>query len=90
MVDEAIKSFRALLYTSLLILFLWLLFWPSAKEKVELYRAAVDLHAWLYLKEGMRLLPVEDKLNSDPSQTISTYKGFYCFLSSVFCPWPRA
>jgi len=35
---------------------LWLLSWPAASEKLRLFRAAQDVHAWLYLKERLSML----------------------------------
>lgn len=59
MVDEAISLLRRLFLLSLLIGAVWLLSWPSAMEKLALYRDARDLHAWLFLKERMAELKHE-------------------------------
>lgn len=63
MFDEAIKSLRTLFLASLGFLFLWLLYWPTAVEKLNQYRDARHLHAWLFLKEKIHALPIDQLLD---------------------------
>jgi hypothetical protein len=70
MVDKAIKSLHTLFFASLLILALWLLSWPASGEKLRLYRAAIDLHAWVNMKERLSNLKI-DVFEADPSGDIT-------------------
>jgi hypothetical protein len=53
MVDDAIRSLHALFFTSLLVLFLWLLAWPAATEKIRLYHATAEVTAWAAMREAL-------------------------------------
>jgi len=70
MVDEAIKSLQALFFASVLILALWLLSWPASSEKLRLYRAAVDLQAWVDMRERLSTLKI-DVFTVEPGEDIT-------------------
>jgi len=44
------------LLSTIAILLIWFITWPSAVEKLSLYRQALDLHAWVYLREAVNSL----------------------------------
>lgn len=70
MIDEALKSLMALFYTTLAVIFLWLLSWPTASENFRLYRAAIDLHPWVYMKDRLSSLKI-DVFEADPGSDIT-------------------
>jgi hypothetical protein len=49
--SDAVRSLRTMFFSSLVILIVWGLAWPSALEKYALYRDVRDLHAWLHLRD---------------------------------------
>ena len=72
MVDEALKSLRNLFLTTLVVLVLWFLTWPSAVEKLRQYRDAKDIHAWVLLKELIKH-PELNVFDLDPEESISGF-----------------
>lgn len=75
MVDEAIKSLKNLFLVTLTIGLIWLVSWSSAIERFNLYQDVLDLHAWLFLKEGMKNLNEQIGLNKDEQNGIFELKA---------------
>ena len=58
MVEDAIRSLRALFVSTIAILLVWTWSLPSVLEKFAIDAALRDVHAWISLKQG--LPPVSD------------------------------
>ena len=101
MPNEAIRSIRALFLSSLLIILLWVLTWPSAQQKFREYQDARDLHAWLYLKDRMEVFawaerpareveqgldPAADPVDEDCSE--GDEPGLVCMPLEIEATWP--
>jgi hypothetical protein len=69
MSDEALRSLKTLFVGSLALLALWFLNWPAAVERLELYRQARDLQAWILLRE-LAGHPELDVHAFDPAESI--------------------
>ena len=57
--DKSIDSLEKLVSSSVFIFLLWILIWPTAIEKLEYYRDARDLHAWLFLQNRVENLGLD-------------------------------
>jgi hypothetical protein len=86
MVDGSVRSLRSLIYSSLLVLLIWFVAWPSARQRLALFHASVDLHAWLYLKEVLAMVSTSDYEKGGP---ISTYMGSGKPKAPSYQPYPR-
>jgi hypothetical protein len=96
--DKAIDSLHKLVSSSVFIFLLWILNWPTAIEKLEYYRDARDLHAWLFLQNRVENLGLDYIfLEQAPTEDViedcwenSEFPGFTCEPLEVKTTWPVA
>jgi len=53
MFDDAVKSLRTLFLTSITLLLLWFVTWPSTTAMLPLFRATSDLTAWAAMRDAL-------------------------------------
>ncbi len=51
--DQSVQSLKNLILASLVIITVWFLTFPAARDKLTEYRLARDLHAWLYVRDAV-------------------------------------
>lgn len=73
MIDEALKSLRTLFLSTLVVTLLWFVTYPSAIEKLEQYKQARELQAWLLLKELIWSFEL-DVFEFDYDESIHSYE----------------
>jgi hypothetical protein len=73
MPEDALKSLKTLFLSTLAVLLLWFMTWPGAVEKLQHYRQARDLHAWVLLKDLFQASTELEVFDFDADEPISTY-----------------
>jgi hypothetical protein len=100
MMNETISVLRTFFLTTLVILLLWFLTYPSAVSKLKLYSELLDLHAWLYLQEELDKYigdVFEFEANKEIDHHIAIYEsgdGYYeekkepLTIQTIWPEWP--
>jgi len=75
MFDDAVKSLRTLFLTSITLLLLWFVTWPSTTAMLPLFRATADLTAWAAMRDAL-VARASDVLAMPADADVTSYTTF--------------
>ena len=75
MFDDAVKSLRTLFLTSVTLLLIWFVTWPSTTAMLPLFRATADLTAWAAMRDAL-VARESDVLAMPADADVTSYTTF--------------